>query len=504
MPAIFGNLHQSTLSAAGKQFHFIILELQDLKDKLKQRLIDHDGNVLPHQLTDIVEEAKELGLTDRDVARLMPEIDQSINWAQVRKEKDAAEALLAEARMQEADHQKEINEAPVFLDTIIDLAFENGVLSEADLATIFLRAETLKQNTYALASEIKKRLDARSYRPYPAPKLDATSLQAILMSTSWYSAGKFPQQEGISLKKQAPKQEEPTAPPPPAIPKINYFRSDPKTVVRGGSAILTWSVAGVSEVTISGLGTTKSLAGRATVNPVKSTSYHLQAGDLAETLTVSVARRNYKNAILIWLLLVAAIGAAGYYLLHQQPAHDYAAVSARGADKAKIERVPEPNRTTKPTLIMSLRGGNKQSGLQKEEAKGLYKAVHAYIDEINRIPLRPDEVLNFFLFPMENYYGSKKASATTISEGLISYHEKLQYWNTKLMPDSKFQGIVNGLYEVHLTEWYKYRSNQPGARDTIVTLEAQDKLMLDRNFKIVSIGKNGNRKVLFRQYRPEE
>jgi hypothetical protein len=68
-----------------------MITLEEIKDKLRKRLIEHEGNIEPYQLVDIIAEAKTIGLEEKDIAKLVPDLDQSINWTAIREEKRHAE-----------------------------------------------------------------------------------------------------------------------------------------------------------------------------------------------------------------------------------------------------------------------------------------------------------------------------------------------------------------------------------------------------------------------------
>src|SRR5271155_2728758 len=72
-------------------------------------------------------------------------------------------------------------------------------------------------------------------------------------------------------KKKAP------VPPPPAAARINDFTAEPRTIERGQSATLRWSVANATDMTIDqGLGAIQANGNRQ-VFPAQTTTYTLTA-----------------------------------------------------------------------------------------------------------------------------------------------------------------------------------------------------------------------------------
>lgn len=82
------------------------------------------------------------------------------------------------------------------------------------------------------------------------------------------------------------------APPPPAAPRINSFTAEPRTIERGQSATLSWSIANATDMSIDqGLGAVQANGSRQ-VFPSQSTTYTLTArsagGTDSRAVTVEV------------------------------------------------------------------------------------------------------------------------------------------------------------------------------------------------------------------------
>lgn len=289
------------------------MTLEDLKEKLKRRLIESNSVLDAHQLADLTEEGRKLGLDDRELNKMLQEVDRSINWKEVKEQKKLADQAQQEANLVIARRKQEILHAPALLDTLILLSFESETVSSEEILTIFQRGDELEQNEFELSQKIKERLDTKGYRPHPAAKFQAPTLRAILESTNWYSPKTFP------VGKAA---EQPTVVAPTPVkteaekerpnlnvemPKIHYFRANSSSLKMGASAVLTWKVTGVVKFTISHLGESKVLDGQFTVSPNIDTTYVLKAGDMQKEVTITVQKNQIGWAKWMLIGIVAII-----------------------------------------------------------------------------------------------------------------------------------------------------------------------------------------------------
>lgn len=132
-----------------------MLTVDELKEKLRGRLTELEGHAAPADLDDIIEEARELGMSDEQIARMVPEVDRSINWEHIRLEKEQAAAQAAIEAERQALRQEEIDNAPEYLDALISYCMADGIVEAEELRVIFEKAAGLEQSLHALAVRIK-------------------------------------------------------------------------------------------------------------------------------------------------------------------------------------------------------------------------------------------------------------------------------------------------------------------------------------------------------------
>ncbi len=271
------------------------MTLDDLKDHLRRRLLEHDGNIEPHHLVDLVEEAKKIGLAERDIAKLVPEIDQSINWAAIKEEKRAA--LETKLFKEQADLQ-----ATELLDALINSSFSDGIIEQSELAIIYNKAAALEQSELRISKKINNKIKKGGYKPYPNADLTAKGLKELLLSTSWYDADNY----AAIVSKAPPANPAPVAPVVNIpIPKIHSFKASKSEIKKGESTTISWDVSGVDHITISGLGRTNRLKGTYDVVLTANCDYVLNAGGLEQKLRITVQQP--KNSNLLWQIIFGFI-----------------------------------------------------------------------------------------------------------------------------------------------------------------------------------------------------
>lgn len=183
-----------------------MVTIDSIKDKIRAILIEKDGNVQAHELKFIVDEAKEFGITDKQIAKLVPEIDRSINWEQIRKQKEETVKRQLELEQFTKQEEEKKQNAPEFIAALLQYSFSDGMVESKELETIFNKAIELSQDENKLARDIKKLIDENKFKPYPNPKLETSTLKETLLSTNWYNEKQY-----IKLTTPAP-------PPPKPFP----------------------------------------------------------------------------------------------------------------------------------------------------------------------------------------------------------------------------------------------------------------------------------------------
>jgi hypothetical protein len=276
-----------------------MLTIDELKDKLRRRLTELDGHATPTDLEDIIEAARELGMTDERIARMVPEVDRAINWEHIRLEKEHAAAQARLEAEAEARRQDEIAAAPEYLDALIAYSLADGIVEAEELRIIFEKARSLEQPVPALAMKIKTLLSRKRFRPYPNADLTADGLHEVLMSTSWYTDKTHPQQQ-MTEPEAAP------AAPQPAPLHILRFSVERPLIGKGQYTKLIWSVSGEGRIHISNLGSTERLSGEQIIRPLETTRYVLTAGE--ETRTVEVAVKIMSRRKKIWRVILIVLG----------------------------------------------------------------------------------------------------------------------------------------------------------------------------------------------------
>jgi len=168
-----------------------MVTIDSIKEKIRDLLIEKDGDVQPHELKFIIDEAKQLGINDKQIAKLVPEIDRSINWEHIRKQKEEDVERLKKFEEETKKKEEEIKSAPEFIDALLQYCLSDGIVESQELQIIFAKAEHLKQDVNALSRKIKSTLDTNKYKPYPNPDLKSTTLKDTLLSTNWYDTKQY-------------------------------------------------------------------------------------------------------------------------------------------------------------------------------------------------------------------------------------------------------------------------------------------------------------------------
>jgi hypothetical protein len=164
-----------------------MITIESLKDKIRELLIEKDGNLLSNDLKYIVDEAKKLSLDDKYIANLVPDIDRTINWEQIKTQKE--EQFLRKRQFEQETRKKEeeIRAAPDYLDALVKYCISDGIVEPSELLIIFKKADELKQDSSALAIKISTLFEINKFRPYPSPDITTSSLIETLCSTHWYN-----------------------------------------------------------------------------------------------------------------------------------------------------------------------------------------------------------------------------------------------------------------------------------------------------------------------------
>lgn len=192
--------------------------LQLFKDELKELLIERNGDIRLSDHKGVIDKAKELGLDIGKLSKLLQEVDASINWDYINKQKEEGrkrEEDLKNALEQEKVKQKNAGETLQF---IIDQCAKDKIFDAGEIKVFFETSDELKQNESQSANLLKTFLERHNYIPIKTP--NGTSIRLSLESTDWYK-DKLP---------------EPPPPPPPPFPWKQLVVGIVLFLVVGGTA----------------------------------------------------------------------------------------------------------------------------------------------------------------------------------------------------------------------------------------------------------------------------
>jgi len=158
--------------------------IENLKDKLSDLLIQKDGDVKLSEQRDIVNDAKELGLDEKQLSKLLQEVDSGINWDYIKKKKQ--ESIARENALKKAieDRQKQEQNAGDTLGFIIEQCTKDKIFDSGEVKVFFETADQLGQGEDKTAAFLKDYFAKNNYIPLTTPR--GTSIRLSLESTSWY------------------------------------------------------------------------------------------------------------------------------------------------------------------------------------------------------------------------------------------------------------------------------------------------------------------------------
>lgn len=201
-----------------------MISLQDLIEQVRQVLIQSGGNQPRHEIYNrFVNECSQLKLSEEDFYKIvLKPADKSIDWDAIHAAEKQKEETQKKLETELQEKQEEFSNAPIYIDTLIKTAFEDGIVEGEELKKIFDKALSLQQNVTRLSLAINKKLDDEDFKSYPKANFDAGNLKDTLTSTNWYNSSLYAAM---------------TAPPPPEPEPVPWK----KIIV---SAILFLVVAG--------------------------------------------------------------------------------------------------------------------------------------------------------------------------------------------------------------------------------------------------------------------
>lgn len=451
-----------------------MLTAEELKEKLRKRLTELEGHAAPEDLEDIIEEARELGMNEAQIARMVPEVDRSINWEHIRLQKEQAAAEAAIEAERAAKRQEEIAAAPQYLDALISYSMGDGIVEAEELRVIFDKAAGLEQPLHALAATIKGLLEKGRFRPYPNADLNADGLHRVLMSTSWYTDKKHPQSKpatsapGLSAT-------------PPEPMRILTFAVDKAEIKKGQFAKLSWSVSGKGRINISNLGSTENLSGDQLVRPLETTRYVLTAGDSRRTVEVVVKAAPVFGGIFKVILWVV-----GAFLL-------LCFLIARFVPDPKQPQEPAPvvapvEATHAPQLMLGHVGA---VNLSAWEETAIVDAMNRYLrnqSEDYQTPEKIREICDQYAYPMSRYFKKRNASFSYVYNDVVNYRRKFRPDAWKIVPeDTRVQRMPDGTYTMDLEGVFSYYIRNPKSGNGYRGRYVHNRYVLNGAFKITAV-----------------
>lgn len=166
-------------------------KIDSLKEKIRNKIIETNGNLQSSDIKIFAEEAKRLGLGDREIADLIPKVDSTINWDYIIKkneEKICQEKILKEEALKNEEKARIASE---YIDALVQYCLSKDIIDSSDIKSLFEKADEHKQDKSMLATKIHTLFEIHNIKPYPIPNKETLTLADALCSTSWYSQEKY-------------------------------------------------------------------------------------------------------------------------------------------------------------------------------------------------------------------------------------------------------------------------------------------------------------------------
>ncbi len=100
------------------------------------------------------------------------------------------------------EREGEFANAPEFIERLVKIAFDDGILEKNELKKIIAKARNLSQDINQLCHNINKKLNDGNYKSFPSTDLEGNSLESTLTSTNWYDEIQY---EKVNPPPQKPK-----------------------------------------------------------------------------------------------------------------------------------------------------------------------------------------------------------------------------------------------------------------------------------------------------------
>lgn len=158
--------------------------LEAFKQELRDLLIELDGDIILSDYPNIISDAKEAGLNQTQLSKLLIEIDSTIPWNNIRKGKEEAERKAAELKEEAEKKQEAEHNAGETLQFIIEQCALDGLFTSQEIRVYFETSANLNQDENKSVKLLKDYFTNNNYIPLITPS--GTSIKTSLESTDWY------------------------------------------------------------------------------------------------------------------------------------------------------------------------------------------------------------------------------------------------------------------------------------------------------------------------------
>lgn len=158
--------------------------LETFKQELRDLLIELDGDIILSDYPNIISDAKEAGLNQTQLSKLLIEIDSTIPWNNIRNDKAEAEKKAEELKVEAEKKQEAEHNAGETLHFIIEQCALDGLFTSQEIRVYFETSANLNQDESKSVKLLKDYLTNNNYIPLTTPS--GTSIKTSLESTDWY------------------------------------------------------------------------------------------------------------------------------------------------------------------------------------------------------------------------------------------------------------------------------------------------------------------------------
>lgn len=166
---------------------------KELIEQIRAILIQTEDTKQKHEIyNQFINECKASNLTEDDFyKKVLKEAHKSIDWNYIEEEKKRKVETQNKLEAELAEQDNLIQSAPRYIDRLIKIAFEDGVVDAIELKQIFDKATELSLDINILGDKIDSLLDEQKFKSYPKADFNASTLKDTLLSTNWYDEAHY-------------------------------------------------------------------------------------------------------------------------------------------------------------------------------------------------------------------------------------------------------------------------------------------------------------------------